>query len=272
MTIGLSHGGSTIHTSAKPSNDIHVGTMDGVVTLRRAPNGKWETAHHTLRGPHIHAFVFVDDTVFAGVYKDGVYASTDGGRTWRDIDVPHPDVHRTVIDPRNPQEIRTSGGAGLLLSEDGGGTWTELMGTTNEVGSYPDQLVHLPSDPSTLFISASETGPRSWIREDSRSAGGRIAKSVDEGRSWTVLTGGLPDRLHGNVEAMCIEEAGGTVSLFAGMTDGEVWWSEDGGERWSLIAALAPVSKSVHAEMLTGDRTTDLRVPGGETAAKTVSR
>ena len=70
---------------------------------------------------------------------------------------------------------------------------------------------------------------------------------------------------------MCIEEAGKTVSLFAGMTDGEVWWSETGGERWELIAELAPVSKSVHAEMLTGERTTALRFSDGEVAAKTTS-
>ena len=55
------------------------------------------------------------------------------------------------------------------------------------------------------------------------------------------------------------------------MTDGEVWWSETGGERWELIAELAPVSKSVHAEMLTGERTTALRFSDGEVAAKTTS-
>ena len=366
MAIGLSHGGATTYTSERPLTELHVGTMDGVVTLRRASGG-WETARRTLPGSHVHAFAFLGDTVFAGVYRDGVYASTDGGatwehrdrgigvrsmfslaalpfdgsvrlfagtepahlyysddegmswtelpavrsvaslprwrfaadpfeahlkhinvhpadashlyvsievggllestdsgETWRDIEVPNADVHRTVIDPRHPAHIRTTGGAGLLLSTDGGRTWDELRGKENEIGGYPDQLVHLPSDPDVLFMAASQTGPRSWVRDGRGFAGGRIGRSDDGGRTWTVLSGGLPDRLHGNIEAMCIEEASGTVSLFAGMTDGEVWWSETGGDSWSRIAQLAPISKSVHTEMLTGERTTALKFSDGE--------
>ena len=373
MAIGLSHGGATMYSSERPSSEVHVGTMDGVVTLRRTAGG-WEAVHRTLPGSHVHAIAFVGEQAFAGVYRGGVHTSGDGGETWarrdrgigvrsmfslaalpaggrvrlyagtepphlyysdhegaswtelpevrsvdslpdwrfaadpfeahlkhinvhpadpahlyvsievggllesrdgglswRDVGVPHPDVHRTLIDPRDPTYIRTTGGAGLLLTSDGGGTWEVLAGKENDIGAYPDQLVSLPSDPDVLFMSASQTGPRSWLREGSGFAGGRIGRSEDGGRTWTVLAGGLPDRLHGNVEAMCIEEAGATVSLFAGMTDGEVWWSETGGERWELIAELAPVSKSVHAEMLTGERTTALRFSDGEVAAKTTS-
>lgn len=374
MAIGLSHGGATMYVSERPSSEIQVGTMDGVVTLQRSAAGGWQAAHNALPGLHVHAIAFAGATAFAGVYRDGVYASTDGGanweprdegidvrsmfslavvpapgrvrlyagtepahlyfsddegmswtelpevrsvdsvpgwrfaadpfeahlkhinvhpddashlfvsievggllestdggQTWRDLEVPHPDVHRTVIDPRDPTRIRTTGGAGLLLSGDGGRTWEELLGKESDVGGYPDQLVHLPSNPDLLFMSASQTGPRSWLRDGNGFAGGRIGRSEDGGRTWTVLAGGLPDRLHGNVEAMCIEEAGETVSLFAGMTDGEVWWSETGGERWELIAELAPVSKSVHAEMLTGERTTALRFSDGERAEQTTA-
>ena len=130
--------------------------------------------------------------------------------------------------------------------------------------------MHLPSDPDTLYVSASQAGPRSWVREGTAEgfAGGRIARSRDGGRSWTVLTGGLPGRWHGNVEAMCFEEAGGTVQLFAGMTDSEVWWTGDGGEHWSRIAQLAPVSESVHTEMLTGARTHALKFSDGERVEK----
>ena len=370
--IGLSHGGTTIYSAELPSDEALVGTVDGVVRLRRDGN-RWLEVSHTLVGKHIHALLFVGGTVFAGAWWDGVYASvdggetwqardagidvrslfslaateiegstrlfagtepahlyysddmgmswtelpevrsveslprwrfaadpfeahlkhinfhpddpthmyvsievggllesTDGGRTWADIDVPNPDVHRTVIDYRNPSVLRTTGGAGLLLTEDGGQSWQELFGKENEIGGYPDQLVHLPSDPDTLYISASQTGPRSWVREGSTDgfAGGRIARSTDGGRSWAVLAGGLPDRLHGNVEAMCLEESGESVQLFAGMTDGEVWWTGDGGESWSRIAQLAPVSKSVHTEMLTGVRTHALKFSDGERVEK----
>ena len=208
--------------------------------------------------------------MYVSIEVGGLLESTDGGETWADLEAPNPDVHRTVIDHRNPSVLWTTGGAGLLLSEDGGRSWQELFGKENDIGGYPDQLVHVPSDPDTMYVSASQTGPRSWVRDGSTEgfAGGRIAKSTNGGRSWTVLTGGLPDRLHGNVEAMCLEEAGESVQLFAGMTDGEVWWTGDGGESWSMVAQLAPVSKSVHTEMLTGERTHALRFSDGERVEK----
>jgi photosystem II stability/assembly factor-like uncharacterized protein len=204
--------------------------------------------------------------LYAAIEVGGLLESTDAGQTWADIEVPNPDVHRTVIDHREPMRIRTTGGAGLLLTEDGGKSWQELFGKESDIGGYPDQLVSVPSDPDVLFVSASQTGPRSWVKEGTGRgfAGGRIAKSVDGGRSWRVLSGGLPDRLNGNVEAMCIEEAGDTLQLFAGMTDGEIWWTVDGGVSWSLIAQLSPVSKSVHTEMLTGQRTHALKFSDGE--------
>ena len=229
---------------------------------------RWRFAADPFEAHLKHINFHPDDPthMYASIEVGGLLESTDGGQTWTDIDVPNPDVHRTVIDHRNPSVLWTTGGAGLLQSEDGGRSWQELFGKENEIGGYPDQLVHLPSDPDTLYVSASQTGPRSWVREGSTKgfAGGRIAKSTDGGRSWTVLTGGLPDRLHGNVEAMCLEEANGSVQLFAGMTDGEVWWTGDGGENWSMIAQLAPVSKSVHTEMLTGVRTHALKFSDGE--------
>ncbi len=372
--IGLSHGGATIYESDSPSNELLVGTMDGVVKLRR-DGEEWRESARSLQGKHIHALLFVDGAVFAGAWRDGVYASqdhgetweardagidvrslfslavvekeggtrlfagtepahlyysddmgmtwtelpevrsveslprwrfaadpfeahlkhinfhphdpermyvsievggllesVDGGATWTDIAVPNPDVHRTLIDHRNPSVLWTTGGAGLLLSEDGGKSWTELFGKENDIGAYPDQLVHLPSDPDIMYVSASRTGPRSWVQDSSVGgfAGGRIAKSADGGRSWTALSGGLPDRLHGNVEAMCLEEAGESVQLFAGMTDGEIWRSGDGGETWSCIARLAPVSKSVHTEMLTGERTHALQFMDGARVEKVV--
>ena len=59
--------------------------------------------------------------------------------------------------------------------------------------------------------------------------------------------GGLPLETRANVEAMTMNEYPGGFALFAGTTDGEVFFSEDQGEHWATIARdLAPVSKSGH--------------------------
>ena len=146
---------------------------------------RWRFAADPFEAHLKHINFHPDDPthMYVCIEVGGLLESTDGGRTWADIDVPNPDVHRTVIDYRNPSVLRTTGGAGLLLTEDGGQSWQELFGKENEIGGYPDQLVHLPSDPDTLYISASQTGPRSWVREGSTDgfAGGRIARSTDGG-------------------------------------------------------------------------------------------
>lgn len=366
MAIGLSHGGTNIYASERRSDEVHVGTMEGIVTLGRTASGDWEEVRHSLPGKHIHAIIFVGDTMFAGVYRDTVYASADqgltwekrdtgidvasvyslaaqlvngrprlyagtepphlfssddmgaswaelpglreiesvstwrfaadpfeghvkhinfdprdpdhiyvsvevgglmesfdGGETWSQWATPNPDVHRTLIDPANAAGVYTTGGAGILWSDDRASEWNVLLERHSPVGGYPDLMVHVPSDPKVMYVSSSQYGPREWYVEAPRTAGGRIARSGDGGETWQVLQGGLPDRLRGAAEAMCLEEAEGEVSLFAGMIDGEIWHSDDAGANWRKIADLPPVSKSIHWEMLTGTRRTALKFNDG---------
>ena len=247
--------------------------LPAVRSVESLPNWRFAAdpfeAHlkHIAFDPHDPAHIFVSIEV------GGLLESFDNGATWKDINVPNPDVHRVLIDPVEPQKMKTTGGAGLLITKDGGLTWDTLLGKENDIGSYPDQFVHLPSDPDKCWIAASQTGPRTWVNDasDSGFAGGRIGQSSDGGKSWKLVTEGLPDRLHGNIEAMCVEESEGSFQLFAGMTDGEIWWSGINGSSWELIAQTAPVSKSVHTEMLTGVRTHALKFSDGQQVAQSTN-
>ncbi len=50
-----------------------------------------------------------------------------------------------------------------------------------------------------------------------------------------------------SVEAMCQEETGGTVQVFAATSGGRVLWSENAGDSWSVaVDGLAPTSKGPH--------------------------
>lgn len=239
--------------------------LPGLRSVGTLPNWRFAADPFQAHLKHINFSPVDPKHMYASIEVGGLLESEDGGLTWVDIDVPNPDVHRTLIDPRNPDVFYTTGAAGLQCTENAGAAWIELFGKQNEIGAYPDQLVHVPSQPDIMFVSASHTGPRTWVEQGTGYgfAGGRIGKSIDGGQTWAVLSGALPNRLHGNVEAMCLEEAGGQVQLFAGMTDGEIWWSGDGADSWSLVAHVAPVSKSVHTQMLTGERTQALKFSDG---------
>ncbi len=184
-------------------------------------------------------------TVYASIEVGGLLKSTDGGESWQDMPGMYEDVHRLVINPKDSQHMFVSGGAGLWQSHDGGETWTNTTDHDHEIGGYPDQLVYHPSNPDLMFVAAAKDAPGAW--RTTHFAGARIARSRDAGETWEILTNGLPDRMQGNVEAMCLEAVGEGCAIFAATTSGEVWVSDDAGDSWKVaIADLAPISKGGH--------------------------
>ncbi|MFQ6028631.1 MAG: WD40/YVTN/BNR-like repeat-containing protein, partial [Dehalococcoidia bacterium] len=98
MTLILSHGGNTMFTSASPSNEILVGTREGVVWLERDSQGSaWQVARKALTDKHVHAIIIEPQsgTLFVGATHDGIYASEDGGHTWerRDQGITKEDIY-----------------------------------------------------------------------------------------------------------------------------------------------------------------------------------
>jgi photosystem II stability/assembly factor-like uncharacterized protein len=107
-----------------------------------------------------------------------------------------------------------------------------------------------PLDDQVVFMAGAHTGPGTW--RDTHDADATIGRSRDGGRTWEIIDNGLPEHMRGNIEALSMAVWPGGFTLFAGTTDGDVFASEDGGERWSRIAAgLAPVSKGGHYVPLT---------------------
>lgn len=120
---------------------------------------------------------------------------------------------------------------------------------------YPDGLVFNPRNPDLIFVSAAAHNPQRWRDQGAPGySGSRIYRSKDAGRSWQVLGNGLPDRMRHEVGALCLEEWGNGLSVFAATTGGDLYASDDGGDSWSLIAAgLTAVSKKGHERLLSAE-------------------
>ena len=210
-------------------------------------------------------FIFFDprdaNTVYVCIEQGAFLKSTDAGESWcelntlgfykdKDRQVEHfYDVHKAVIDPRDPQKILVSGGAGLYVTNDGGKSWERWTSTDWAPDVYPDGLVLNPRLPDIMFVSAGQHNPQTW--HDSHFSGSRIYRSANAGRNWEVMASGLPDRLHHEVGALCLEDWGSGFAVYAATTGGEVFCSEDGGDHWSLIfSGLSPVTKKGHERLL----------------------
>ena len=228
--------------------------------LRQVPGvEKW-----TFPGPphqaHVKSLAFDQkraETIYAAVEVGGFLKSEDGGKSWQTFAGLNPDAHRVVAPPSDPGKVflvmpTTNCGpevaAGVCVSSDGGRSWTSLTPRDFRIGYVDPLLVH-PCNPNLLFVAGGKTGPGTWRKL--HTADSRIARSRDGGKSWEILHEGLPEHIRGNIEAFSMDVWNSGLALFAGTTDGEVFYSGDEGDHWEkIIQGIGPVSKAHHHQNL----------------------
>ncbi len=102
--------------------------------------------------------IFVDPTNADVAYApevDGVYKTTDGGRTFKNIELPHGDNHIVWVNPRNPRIILVGNDGGGTVSVDGGDTWS------SERNQPTGQFYHVAIDdqfPFHVFGASQDEG------------------------------------------------------------------------------------------------------------------
>ena len=194
--------------------------------------------------------------IYAGVEQGGLFKTTDGGETWRELDgwsraedEAYKDCHQLVMRPNHPDEIYLTTGPGSYRSLDGGATWARMTVSSAFRIGYPNQIIFSPEDDRTMYMCGASGNPGTWVRR--HTAEPTIMVSHDLGESWQPASSGLPEPMVANLEAMSMYVRPGGFELFAGTTDGKVYFSDDKGQSWRAIGdKLAPVSKVAHFRLL----------------------
>ncbi|MFN0156788.1 MAG: glycosyl hydrolase [Bacteroidota bacterium] len=132
-------------------------------------------------------------------YGDGVYKSVDGGKSWKNVGLKRSEhIGKIVIDPRNSDIVYVAaqgplwgpgGDRGLFKSTDGGATWDSVLYISKHTGVT--DIAMDPRNPDVLYAASYQRRRHVWtlINGGPESA---IYKSVDAGKTWNKLAGGLP--------------------------------------------------------------------------------
>ena len=132
-------------------------------------------------------------------WGDGVYKSTDAGRTWTNMGLRESGhIARVAIDPVNSDIVYVAvpghlwgpnSERGLYKSTDGGRTWQLILAKDEHTGVV-DVAID-PTDPSIIYAALYQRrrAPFGFV---GGGPGSGLYKSRDAGRSWARLTTGLP--------------------------------------------------------------------------------
>ncbi|HKJ02810.1 MAG TPA: hypothetical protein VJ997_10160, partial [Longimicrobiales bacterium] len=175
---------------------------------------------------------------------DGVYKSTDGGRSWSHVGLEATSqIARVRVHPGNPNLLYVaalgtpwgpSPDRGVYRSRDGGSTWQKILYRDEDTGAI--DLVMDPSDPNTLYASFVQLRRYPW-GFTSAGPGTGFFKTTDGGDTWTELTDnpGLPSGLKGRIGITVSPVRPSRVWAIIDAELGKkgVFRSEDGGATWN---------------------------------------
>ena len=171
-------------------------------------------------------------------YGNGMYKSTDAGKTWTHIGLDNTrQIGRVVVDPKNPDVafVAAIGHAyggnpdrGVFRTRDGGATWQKVLFKGNDIGAV--DITFDPSNTQTLYASLWNTRRPPWsIYPPSYGPGSGLYKSTDGGTTWNQLTSGLPSEGLGRIGVAVAPSNTRRVYAIVDAKDGGLYRSDDAG-------------------------------------------
>ena len=173
----------------------------------------------------------------------GIFFSSDGGSTWRDVGLHDAgQIDNVIVSPADASTVYASvlghvwganADRGIFRTTDGGATWKKVLFINDTTGA--SDLVMDPSNPKVLYAGMWQYTRKPW-RLDSGGEASGIYRTSDGGDTWQKLSGGLPTGLVGRIGIAIAASNPEHLYALVESRSGVVWESRDGGNRWAKVS------------------------------------
>ncbi|MBL7872902.1 MAG: glycosyl hydrolase [Cyclobacteriaceae bacterium] len=178
-------------------------------------------------------------------YGDGVYKSTDGGKTWKNIGLEKTrHISEIAIHPNNPDIVLVgaqgavhgpSSDRGVYKSVDGGATWKKTLYVDENTGV--SSLNMDMTNPRIIYAATWQHRRYPW-KVESGGPGSAIWKSTDGGDTWTKIIEGLPKEMGKIGVAVSRANPNRVYSIIeAEKSKAGLYRSDDGGKKWNHMTS-----------------------------------
>src|SRR5574341_2206346 len=179
---------------------------------------------------------------------DGIYKSTDGGRTWRHLPGElgaGQQIPALLVDPRDPNRVfaavlghpyGANSERGIYRTTDGGETWQKVLYKDENTGGM--DLAFDPANPQIVFADLWSARQAPWEAGWVLAANNGLYKSSDGGTTWREITQGLPTAQDGLGRiglGTSPSEPRRMYAIVGAARGGGLYRSDDGGESWRLV-------------------------------------
>jgi len=192
--------------------------------------------------------------LIVGISAAGAFRSRDAGKTWQPFNgnvrqdfAPEkfPEVgqcvHKLKSHPRNPAALYQQNHCGVYRAGFDDAKWKDISkGLPSRFGFA---LAVPAAEKDTLFTIPVESAESRFVPEGKL----RVARSRDGGRTWKLLSKGLPQEDAFVLvlrEAMTSDESD-PAGVYFGTSSGTLFHTRDGGDSWQVLAANLPPIYSV---------------------------
>ena len=178
-------------------------------------------------------------------HGDGVYRSSDAGRTWHNVGLKETRfIGRIQIHPTNPDLVYVAalGHAfgpnperGVYRSKDGGHNWELVCHVSDHAGAVDISMDR--ANPRVLYAGFWETIRRPWELV-SGGLGSGVWRTMDGGDTWQDVSAnpGLPKGLKGKIGVAASPAKTGRVWALIEAEDGGLYRSDDYGDTWQMVS------------------------------------